>query len=131
MSVPDNTEDLDPELLRKAIQQLERELPDLLGTEYFSFAAKLELLVSQGSNEELLALFAQYPFVYEQLLLHLNFLTAGHGLYGKPVSDRLGTGYICPEGFHFVDASEVQKRDRVGRPLCPTHGRPMKPYNGG
>lgn len=129
MSIPLNANDLNPESLRQVIEQLQKELPDLLGSDYLSFSRELELLLPQGSDDELLALFASHPVAYDRLQELLNYLTAGHGLYGDSISIRSSVRYICPIGPHSVDGSEVQKRDVVGRPLCPIHGKAMKTAN--
>jgi hypothetical protein len=122
-----NSEDINPEDLRQAIKQLQPELPDLLGSKYPSFAVRLTPLLFAGSNEELLALFAPYPAAYYRLQDILNYLIAGHGLYGDSVSIKPSTRYICPEGSHPVEEAEVQKKDVVGRPLCPRHGKVLSP----
>ncbi len=126
MSAPINAENPDPESLRRAIEQIQQELPDLLGSDYLSFSTELELLLSEGSNDELLALFASHPVAYDRLQDLLTHFTAGHGLYGDSISLRSGVRYICQIGPHFVDGVDVQKKDVVGRPLCPSHGKAMK-----
>jgi len=125
MSTPINTEDLNPENLRQAIKQIQEELPGLLGSDYLSFSSELEIVMSEGSNDKLLALIATYPAVYDRLQEFLNFFSAGHGLYGDSISIKPAIRYICPVGSHFVDETDVQKRDVIGRPLCPRHGKPM------
>ena len=127
MSTSGNTEDLNPEYLRQAIKQIQQELPDLLGSDYRFFSAKLEFLLSEGSNEELLALFALYPVANKRLQDLQSQLNAGHGLYGDSISIRSNVRYECPIGPHYVDGADIQKKDVIGRPLCPTHYKAMKP----
>ncbi len=77
----------------------------------------------------MLVLIASHPVIYDWFLDYLNYLIAGHGLYGNPISRGPGTRYVCPVGGHFVDVADVQKRDAAGRPICPLHGKAMKPAN--
>lgn len=125
MSEPDEAEDLDPDDLRRAIMFLHQELPEILGENYHSFKEKLDSLLTKVGNRELLDLFAVYPVAYDRLRNLLNFFSAGHELYGNPISGRPGIVYYCSAGSHYVNASEVQKKDVMGRPLCPTHRRAM------
>ncbi len=125
MSEPDEVEDLNPDELRRAIMFLLQELPEILGSNYHSFKEKLDFLLTNASNKELLALFAIYPIAYDRLQDLLNFFSSGHGLYGDPISTRPDILYYCSAGSHYVSASEVQRRDVMGRPLCPTHRRAM------
>ena len=126
MSASINEKDPDPEQLKRAIEQLQQELPLLLGSDYDVFSIELELLLSKGSDDDLLDLFASYPEAYDQLLKYLNFLIAGHGLYGNPISKGPGGAYYCVTGQHYVDVADVQDRDAAGRPICPTHGTVMR-----
>lgn len=125
MSKSDDAEDLDPNELRRVINLLHQELPEILGSNYRSFKEKLDSLLTNADNKELLALFAIYPIAYDRLQDRLNFFSAGGGLYGDSISTRPTITYICPVGSHPVSESEVQKRDVMGRPLCPRHGRAM------
>jgi hypothetical protein len=125
MSEPDEAEDLDPHELKRAIKLMHPELPEILGENYRSFKEKLDSLLPKVGYKELLDLFAIYPDAYDRLRDLLNFFTAGHGLYGDPISGRPDIVYYCSAGSHYVSASEVQKKDVMGRPLCPTHRRPM------
>ena len=129
MSTPINKEDLNPSSLKKAIEQLQQELPDLLGSDYPSFSTELESLLPEGNVEAVLALFASHPVAYDHLQDILNYLTAGHGLYGDSISIRSSVRYICPIGPHFVDGADVRKKDVIGQPICPAHGKTMKPAN--
>jgi hypothetical protein len=125
MSEPDEAEDLDPDELRRVIMFLHHELPEMLGENYHSFKEKLDSLLTEVSTKELLDLFAVYPAVYARLQNLLNFFSAGHGLYGDPISGRPDIVYYCSAGPHYVNASAVQKKDVMGRPLCPTHRKAM------
>lgn len=129
MTTSINEEEPYSESLKRAIEQIQQELPNLLGSDYKAFSIELELLLPEGSNDDLLVLFASYPVAYDRLLDYLNYLIAGHGLYGNPISKGSGTRYICPVGQHYVDVADVQKRDAAGRPICPLHGKAMKPAN--
>src|SRR5574337_1430652 len=125
MSKSDEAEDLDPNELRRAIQLMYQELPEILGENYRSFKEKLDSLLTRVGNKELLDLFAIYPVAYDRLRDLLNFFSAGHGLYGDPISGRPDIVYYCSAGSHYVSATEVQKKDVMGRPLCPTHRKAM------
>jgi hypothetical protein len=126
MAASINEKDPDSERLRWAIEQVQQELPLLLGSDYRTFSIELELLLPKGSDDELLALFASHPVAYDRLWEYLNYLIAGHGLYGNPISKGSGTRYFCQAGQHYVDAADVQKRDPAGRPICPSHGKVMR-----
>src|SRR6266702_1672617 len=114
MAASINEKDPDSEHLKLAIEQVQQELPLLLGSDYHAFSIELELLLPKGSDDDLLDLFASHPVVYERLLEYLSHLTAGHGLYGNPITKGSGTRYFCPAGQHYVDVADVQKRDAAG-----------------
>lgn len=125
MSKLNNGEDLDPNVLRRAINLLHQELPEILGSNYRSFKAKLDVLLPNAGTKDVLSLFANYPVAYDRLQELLNYFTAGHGLFGDSLSNRPNINYFCSTGSHYVSISEVQKRDVQGRPLCPRHGKAM------
>lgn len=126
MSKPQDAEDLDPNELRRAINLLHQELPEILGSNYRAFKEKLDSLLSHASNKELLALFAFYPDAHDRLRDLLNFFSAGHGLYGNPISKGPSTAYYCATGQHYVAVADVQERNAAGRPICPSHGTVMR-----
>lgn len=126
MNVSLSEEDRNSEYLKVAIEQVQQELPLLLGPDYLTFSIVLKRLLSEGCDDDLIELFASQPIVYNRLLQYVNRLTAGHGLYGDSITKSSGTRYFCPVGQHFVDAADVQKRDAAGRPICPSHGGVMK-----
>ena len=126
MNTSINEEDRNSEYLKIAIEQVQQELPFLLGSDYLAFSVDLERVLSKGCYDDLLNLFASHPVAYDRLLEYLNYLTAGHGLYGDSITRGSGTRYFCSVGQHYVDVADVQKRDVVGRPICPSHGVVMK-----
>lgn len=119
-----NEEEPHPESLKRTFWQIQQELLHLFGSDYLSSSTEMELLLPKGCNDDLLVLFTSYPVIYDRLLEYINHLIAGNGLYGDPISKGSGTRYKCPVG-HFVDLADVQRRDAVGRPICPSHGKAM------
>ncbi len=126
MAASINEKDPDSEHLKWAIEQVQQELPLLLGSDYYAFSIELELLLPNGSDDDLLDLFASHPVAYDRLLEYLNHLIAGHGLYGNPITKGSGARYFCSAGQHYVDVADVQRRDAAGRPICPSHGTVMR-----
>lgn len=120
-----DSKSLDPRDLREAIRLLQPNLPNLLGPNYTPFVTELDKLIQNGSNDELLSLFARFPNTYITLHNFLCYLLAGGDLFGKSKSFPPSIQYICPVGDHRVDLNKAPRRDVRGFPLCPVHNQPM------
>lgn len=126
MSTPITSEDL-----RAAIERLRPELPELLEEDHPAFAAELDSLLREGSDNQLLDLFGRYPAAHERLLDALDVAqrvqdeTKIAHLFGNEIIPPPGHRYRCKVGPHHVASEEVVQRDPAGNALCPQHGTVM------
>lgn len=108
--------------VRTAIEQLKLELPELLGINYSEFMLKLDSLLLEGKDYQLLDLIDSHPAVHQRLL----GVIAQLGLFGHPGLNRY-TFYRCEKGPHCVKDIEVVQRDDEMNALCPRHNIIMFP----
>lgn len=112
--------------LQIAIEHLQPELPELLGTDYPAFTAQLNEFLGQKSINLLLDLFGRYPAAHNRLLdvigqQETEGIRGTSGLFGDVLVTRPYLYYRCENGPHVLVLRKVEKRDAAGRAFCPQH----------